>query len=448
MFVGSIDKPSRIMCDNLLKAVDRRSKTEVYVGCSGNFTFDRIAAARGFSVHSNDVSLYSRVVAGIVQGERFPFACTNPMLNGVFADWDDSPQADLVKIMYAAKIGKFAGVKNAYEQTMLDNYLAGAGEFFQGTMDKFQRGDVFNFRIAEFFFGDFKEHIARAQDNALVFVYAPTYKGGYEKLFQFIEESFDYERPEYELFDSREAGSYYLEVLTKHEACIYSDLLYPEIAEFQKGEATYIGNRKTVYLYSSIKEAKGASFYLSESERLLDRTPRIISPDLTEPPEPLQLGIAPCQVGLVNHYKHLYMSSRVDYSMGGDFALAFLMGDRVFGFASFASGLGTMKAGEYLFLHSDFTLPSKIDRLSKLLLYLLRSKEAYTYIMRFYVHAYKGLQTSVYTPRPVSMKYRGPFKKVDRGGDGQKNKLTYVAEFTSLSLMECFERWQKRQPLQ
>lgn len=444
MFIGSIDKPSRMICENILNKVSLAEKPDIYVGCSGNFTFDRIAAAKGFRVHSNDVSLYSRVIAGIVTGQRFPFVCKHPTLNAIFANWNDDAQSDLVKIMFAAKFGQFAECKNDFQKTMLENYISGAPAFYEGTLAKFSKNAVFEFQIAEFFYGDFKKHVSRSDSSSLVFLYAPTYKGGYEKLYDFINENFDYEKAEYDLFDSKEAGPYYAEVLASKEACIYSDLLYPETEPYLKGEVTYTGSKKTVYLYSSVKE-DSHSYFFAEPPKLLGKTPRIIPPDKPLPENP-EIRVVPCKVALVNHYKHLFMSSRVDYSTGGDFALAFLMNGWIFGFASFASGLGTIKDGEYLFLHSDFVVPSAIDRLSKLLLYILRSEVVYKLILRYYIQAYKGLQTSVYTTRPASMKYRGPFKKLDRK-ESSPNKLTYVAEFTKFSIEECFDKWQKRQPL-
>ena len=207
---------------------------------------------------------------------------------------------------------------------------------------------------------------------------------------------------------------------------------------------TYSGSKRTVYLYSSVRE-DSHSYFFTDPPKLYGRTPHIIDPEMPMPENP-EIRVVPCKVALVNHYKHLFMSARVDYSTGGDFALAFLINGQVFGFASFASGLGTVKDGEYLFLHSDFVVPSAIERLSKLLLYILRSHEVYIILLKYYIHAYTGLQTSVYTKLPASMKYRGPFKKLERTGD-KPGKLTYVAEFTKLSIRECFEKWQKRQPL-
>ena len=327
---------------------------------------------------------------------------------------------------------------------MLENYISGAQTFYDGTRAKFERNKVFEFSIAEFFYGDFKKHVARADENSLIFLYAPTYKGGYEKLYAFLNENFEYQKPEYEMFDSKEAGPYYAEVLGSHEACIYSDMIYPETEPWMKGEVTYSGNKKTVYLYSSVRE-DSHSYFFADPPKLYGRTPRIIDPEMQMPENP-DIRVIPCKVALVNHYKHLFMSARVDYSTGGDFALAFLINGEVFGFASFASGLGTIKEGQYLFLHSDFVVPSVIERLSKLLLYIIRSADVYKYILRYYIHAYTGLQTSVYTKKPASMKYRGPFKKLDR--KDQPGKLTYTAEFTKLSIKECFEKWQKRQPLE
>jgi hypothetical protein len=59
-FIGAIDKDSRIGVGQVLSTLSPTENPDIYVGCSGNFTFDRMAAVSGFKVHSNDVSLYSR----------------------------------------------------------------------------------------------------------------------------------------------------------------------------------------------------------------------------------------------------------------------------------------------------------------------------------------------------------------------------------------------------
>lgn len=81
MFIGSLSSDMRIITEKFLDRVDGKN---VYVGCSGNFTFDRMAAAKGYRVLSNDVSLYSALIAAIVQKKEFPCRCVNEELCEIF----------------------------------------------------------------------------------------------------------------------------------------------------------------------------------------------------------------------------------------------------------------------------------------------------------------------------------------------------------------------------
>ena len=161
MFIGSIDRDSRLAVEKVLDSVDKTKTPNVFVGCSGNFTFDRIAAAKGFRVYSNDVSLYSRLIAALVCNEEFSVTCVNEELLELFASWPKSRCAALIKVMFAMRYGQFVSGKNDYQRTMLENYRQGAASFCQKNIDKFSRG-IFNFDICGFFFGDFKEHLKQA----------------------------------------------------------------------------------------------------------------------------------------------------------------------------------------------------------------------------------------------------------------------------------------------
>jgi hypothetical protein len=279
-----------------------------------------------------------------------------------------------------------------------------------------------------------------APENSTIFLYAPTYKGGYEKLYKYIEESFEYVHPEYELFDSKNAGLYYRDLLEMKRACIYSDVLYEDTRKFLVGQVDKEVGKRPVYFYTNLSVD---AFYLNPSARLLDKTPEIL--DIVDViTEETDIKVVEIPVKIVNHYKHLFMSAKVNYSGGGDFALGFLAGKKLFGFAVFSKGLGTRDSFELLFLHSDFVVPSSIDRLSKLLLYLLRSADVAKLVRRHYAYHYGGLQTSVYTNKPVSMKYRGIFQKQECDDAG---KLVYTACFTKWTIKECYEKWKNRKNL-
>ena len=442
-FIGAIDKDSRIGVSQVLSALSPTEHPNIYVGCSGNFTFDRMASASGFQVHSNDVSLYSRLVAAIIQQETFLVSCINDDLMELFLSWDETPYTPLIQVMFAMKIGQFAAKKNDYQCMIWNNYQTEHRQFFDNTLKHFEDKKPFDFKVASFYFGDFKEHLSHAPDDSTILLYAPTYKAGYEKLYKYVEESFDYERPTYELFDSKTAGTYYAELLATKRVCIYSDIFYQEAELFLVGKVDKDAGKRPVYFYTSVPAVK--NFYLQPSVKLLPKAPVILhhSDDITDDTE---ITVKEIPKNVVSHYKHLFMAAKVNYSLGGDYSLGFFADKKLFGFAVFTKGLNTADIWETLFLHSDFVVPSKVDRLSKLLLYLLRSKEVAQLIRRHYVYAYSGLQTSVYSDKPVSMKYRGIFKKEDVE-DPQPGKLTYTAQFTDHSIQECYQKWKNRKPL-
>ena len=60
--------------------------------------------------------------------------------------------------------------------------------------------------ISSFFCGDFIQHIEAAKDSGSgVMVFAPTYKGGYERLYKVINDNVDWaDEPSYEIYDPKQ----------------------------------------------------------------------------------------------------------------------------------------------------------------------------------------------------------------------------------------------------
>ena len=78
-------------------------------------------------------------------------------------------------------------------------------------------------------------------------------------------------------------------------------------------------------------------------------------------------------------------------------------------------GFEWTKDKEYdIWLMSDFVTNNKIARLSKLVLLCLKSNIVKTYLSRLMVEDISSCYTKVYTSNPVSMKYRGLFRKIGR----------------------------------
>lgn len=87
--------------------------------------------------------------------------------------------------------------------------------------------------------------------------------------------------------------------------------------------------------------------------------------------------------------------------------------------------------GYSLWLLSDFCTNNNVPMLSKFILYVIRTREVKKMIERKLVNRVSRGYTKVYTTMPVSMKYRGAFKKV--GGDGKI--LVYDFAFGSIRHM-------------
>ncbi|XDD52513.1 hypothetical protein AB3N59_20405 (plasmid) [Leptospira sp. WS92.C1] len=428
-FIGSVPPEARAILVDLLSKVGTSRK--IYVGCSGNFTIDRVLSGLGYKVHSNDVSLYSKLIADIILNQDTELKCNDPTYNSVFLKWPkDSKYRKLVEVMYVLKTSKFRPCENDFQREFWESYLEKGDEFYERTIKKFETGGVFDFKIESFYFGDFLNHIQNC--DGVRFLFAPTYKGGYEKMYKTVEEVFEYEKATYSIFDSKNAEKTYLNLLETGESVIYSDFDFPELETYKKGVVRY-SNKKDIALYTSLKTSK--TYFFSNSPETENSTLKIIPSDF-QFSEDVKIEIAKVTSDLIFHYKHIFMSSKVNYSDKEDFGIAFLVDGKVFGFAGFKKFMSNMDS---MFVSSDFVVKSGERRLSKLLIMLLLSKEVKHLLRSHYLHAYRGVKTSVYTEHPVSMKYRGVYELTER----KKGKLVYSQEFTNAFIGEIFKTWFK-----
>ena len=120
-------------------------------------------------------------------------------------------------------------------------------------------------------------------------------------------------------------------------------------------------------------------------------------------------------------------------------AFAIMSGDLVLG----GIGIDMPKDDEYdLFLLSDFCTNNDVPKLSKFILFCIRSKEFKKMLDRKLVQSFSKAYTLVYTTMKASMKYRGAFKKVP---SNNSKALKYEFEFGSIeSLSEAKRIYIKR----
>jgi len=428
MFTGSVPPEARLVIQELLAG----RKGDLYVACSGNYTIDRIGAAMGFNVHSNDVALYSKLIADVLLGTETDLEVLDKDLLQVFSDWSPSRYKNLIQVMFAVRVAGFAACKNDYQKMFYGAYVEGATSYYERTMAKFEKDQSLEFKIKSFYYGDFVDFLKMGQENGICLAFPPTYKGGYEKLYSYIESSFDYERAKYEMYDPKTNDDMLLSFLQNGEHILYLDRSPEQLEEFCKAKIRLDGDRKVIYIYSSVKKSP-VDYYLEKRKPDYAPVHKLLSYDHVFSKKDL-IEISPCSTKEANHWKAFFMSAKVNYTEGGDICLVFLCNKRAFGFAVFKDMTGGL---EYSFLHSDFVINMREARVSKLLILLLKASEVRSALSRFYKVYYTGIFTSVYTDKPISMKYRGAFDLMRR----EKGKLMYKADFAGQKVKEIYNNW-------
>lgn len=427
MFTGTTPPEVKLLLQDLMRGVKGK---DVFIGCSGNYTTDKIMSAMGYTVHSNDVSLYSKLIADLLLDTSTEVECINPELKNVFDTWEETKYKKLVQVMFALKVAQFHQRKNDYQEEMFNAFIEQSKIYYDNTIKKLEKGAL-DFSIQSFYYGDFLDFLKMKRGKGVGISFPPTYKGGYEKLFSYVEESFKYEHAPYNIFDPKEGGAVFKELLDNDENIIYSARYFNILEGYLVGKIRLGSNKNPLFAYSSLQTNN--HYYIERDKCVKPSHIHILPVDYQFTTDTV-ITVRPCAVNDVNYYKAFYMANKVNYTTGGDFGLVFMADGMAFGFTSFSKQLSTLSQ---IFMQSDFVVNSETQRLSKLLIMLVKSHDVRRLIARKMYNYYDGVKTTVYTTSPVSMKYRGVFN-LERRDEG---KLIYSSIFTEKSLNELYALW-------
>lgn len=427
MFTGTTPPEVKLLLQDLMRGVKGK---DVFIGCSGNYTTDKIMSAMGYTVHSNDVSLYSKLIADLLLDTSTEVECINPELKNVFDTWEETKYKKLVQVMFALKVAQFHQRKNDYQEEMFNAFIEQSKIYYDNTIKKLEKGAL-DFSIQSFYYGDFLDFLKMKRGKGVGISFPQTYKGGYEKLFSYVEESFKYEHAPYNIFDPKEGGAVFKELLDNDENIIYSDRYFNILEGYLVGKIRLGSNKNPLFAYSSLQTNN--HYYIERDKCVKPSHIHILPVDYQFTTDTV-ITVRPCAVNDVNYYKAFYMANKVNYTTGGDFGLVFMADGMAFGFTSFSKQLSTLSQ---IFMQSDFVVNSETQRLSKLLIMLVKSHDVRRLIARKMYNYYDGVKTTVYTTSPVSMKYRGVFN-LERRDEG---KLIYSSIFTEKSLNELYALW-------
>jgi hypothetical protein len=425
-FIGAIDTAVRRILQEVLMSVPR--STPVVVRCCGAFTHEQILTRLGFSrIVSNDVSFYTTFLAHYVLGKPFEFTVCGEAQE--YVSYTGDVEHDLVQFLWWADLSRVSQRRHFHEERFFSFLLRHRVAICQQYHEKVRRWKSL-VKISEYYAQDvfdfFDQYVTA---DMLALVAPPTYKGGYERMYRKIDEGFCWNRPIYRVIDPRD---FLLpETLSVFTWSPYIISLGREVP-FLPCVGRVKGKGKPVFIYSSLR----GSVYLRKGLHETVKAYSILPYDVPLPVK-AKISILPVSNNVVNHYRNLFLTPLIDYGNSYEGWLWFV-NDWLWGVSLFGNALsGGSMCQDVVFLIADFTVPSCHQRLSKLLLMLLRSKDVRERLQRIFFREITLLKTTVFSDAAVSMKYRGVFQQESR----DRGRLIYSASFAEYTLAGGYSLW-------
>lgn len=434
MFLGTIEPVVR----NFLAAhADIFKGQIVAVGCSGNFTSERVlweCTGKDIRIHSNDVSLYSSIIGAHLAGKPFEIQVVEPQYQWLNTYFDQGGWIRIAALLVFYRALDYEPQKNAYSVRMWRQYIHEYFNLVEQTTGKLERlglqiedyhpGDIFDF---------FQQLDAKYGDQIIYTSYMPFFKGGYERLYRRLDEVFDWEKPVYPMLDD-ERRIDIAQWCMKRRHVTLLDFPLPEAQPVMIGHTQ---RNKHVYMYSNVLDRTALYRRMHPDPGI--RLELLGQSDATGPDSKVEvISISPL---IIQPYKGMYLAKNIDFSTGM-YGFAVSLNGKVIGFLEYSFGT-TGGQGDDWYLFSDFIVGWKFNkRASKLVTMLALCNEVRRALEVKVIRRRNQVSTTAWTDKPVSMKYRGVFELVKR--DEARGMLNYRAKWSGLTAQETYQLWLKK----
>lgn len=431
-FVGAIDTPLKQW---LATNAARFQGRNCFFGCSGNFTLESLVAGKARSLHSNDISLYSVVLGENLVGRRAQVEIREEAYGWLEPYWRESQAATMIVLFEALKFEK---QHNFFTQ-----------RFFKAWMARFPaKWELARARVAEvnerlklteftqLDIGVFLERAKRIDPRGVMLSFLPTYSHGYERMYARLGEIFAWDPPPYVVIDEQRKRELFDEITSNWDYVLYDDQFHeglPSVLLRDKGGA------RRVWLYSNLDVSTSVIGLPTHVEPTHYARITEAEVDAIKPDTPVRF--VPVKQTQFDYYRTLWLAKHIAQSPC-DLPLFVFIGGKLAGFIGVSrSKYGTFASGE-VFLMADFCVPVAGSRLSKLILWLTRTKELAELVSERFVMRVRSLSTAVFSDKPVSMKYRGVFQLARRSvNDAGQQVLLYRAEAGTHTAREAISQW-------
>lgn len=452
MFMGTIPAPVQAMIHENVQAWDVK---HVWVGCSGNFTVERVLAPLNkFEICGNDVTVYTSIIGKFLNGTPEPITSVAPeyeeqfgWMNPYLATAEGLVASMLLATRFSGGIGR---PNHPFFGRMVANYKRQWDEVFSKTVERLQK---LNLRLKRFYCGGVLELLDELNENDPFICYPPFYGGDYEAMFKRIQQLFGWIPPVYQAVTPSSKQSILKKITQRDHWMMGINFRDPQYEPYLKGITQTSNRSEQIYIYTSHGKVRTV---LPRQQVTPVTLPRLPDDYIITADSKLSL------VALTNPQfcalRSIYMNQHIAPGLA---SVAFgVMVDKqlvgVYGFSMEATltDWGTMIIGPHAYMITDFSIrPAGYKHLSKLVLFACLSKESKLVTERRAKHRIRGCVTTAFSKNPISMKYRGVFdlltrkevdKKMPDGSITKQWRLNYGAEMGLWTLDEGFAVWKKK----
>lgn len=425
MFIGSINSDLRAILNEMAPNWIERP---VFVGCSGNFTVERILAKAGVKeIHGNDVSLYSCALGWYLTGLNTGVNIKVPEYNWL-AKYMTNGIGVIATLMLCSEMFKYVDRPEPFHRRMFQAYKVRFDGMHSETAKKVVKA-LEGVRLESFYSGDVINFMLDAPEDCVAISFPPTYSKGYERMYKKIDEVFEWERPDYVIFDDQRFELFTTILTSKKTWVTLRDKPVERFKDNLKGIVQTGLRSKPVYIYAG----EGKTRLTQARQKTEPVNIKRLEGEITGP-----LSLVRLTVGQMNTLRSEYLATGI-VPAAPQISLGVVAGDRLIG----AMGFPAAKYGDMndVYMMSDFAVPQKIyKRLSKLVLIAAASKEVQAILQQAFNRKVKDIYTTAFTDKAVSMKYRGIFEVYNR----KEGFINYVSEAGRWTLAEGLETWKKK----
>lgn len=437
MFHGSIPADMRSIVRETAKRWD--NATDIWVGCSGNFTVERTIMTTGKRLHSNDVTAYPVALGHWFQNREVPFSLKEEHREELswLEPYLETHIGTMASLMLGTQFLELVGSDKSYKQRRLAAYISQYPQLFAKTVERLESLDL---NVDTFHAMDVNEWVETVvPENDPVIMYPPFFTGDYEGQFEPIDHFFDWPSPTYPDLTEERKDELLEMVRSRDKWVIGLHVERPELRPYLTSRVLTQNRGVPIYVYSS------------------DSAPRIVQPSqkisFVDTPKlgfdedmngPLELCIL--NQGQFQALRSQFMSKTIKPGQPL-LAIGVVAGGRLIGCFAYGAQTQIGAPKDQIYLLSDFPISwTKYKNIAKLIVMASMTVEAQQLIQRTLSRRINFIETTAFSNRPASMKYRGPMKLKYRGDgdDGyHQYRLQYRGEVGKLTLEEAFTKWLK-----